>query len=138
MAALGSYAIKSIELQRYLLCNEDATLQFSGEDSTVANASFDLEAGGSEKVNIKSSNGLYWRRVDQNSYRIVSLAVEPNEDQSSWSSTLFKIVKDEKNKDRILHVQLGHYIEPNPVDSARVYALQKDPSDNQIVQFEKK
>ncbi|XP_008245569.1 PREDICTED: uncharacterized protein LOC103343703 [Prunus mume] len=136
----GPYAIKSVKLEKYLLYTPpDGSLLFSGESGTDPNTTFKVEADKdhSDLVNIKSSNGKYWRRVDETNNYINSTADVPYRNQSSWQCTLFQITKDtDGHKYRIRHVQLGGYVAPNPENKNRAYVSTSNDTGNQEVFFE--
>ena len=56
-------------------------------------------------------NNKYWVRWSKNHWWIVAGADEPDEDQSSWSCTLFEpvYVDGDAQTLRLCHVQLEHY-----------------------------
>ncbi|KAI5329405.1 hypothetical protein L3X38_028802 [Prunus dulcis] len=120
----GSLALKSVTLERYVVYIHkevyplNDVLECSGQDPESADATFQVAADAQDAslVNIKSSNGKYWRRADNESSWIVSDAVEIHEDQDSWECTLFRPVKvdddPQNNRYRFQHVQLGYYIQP--------------------------
>ncbi|KAL6281727.1 hypothetical protein ACE6H2_018608 [Prunus campanulata] len=118
----GSYAIRSVEVGKYLHCMQDGTLQFSENDFTTPNEQFQVayENDNSELVNITSFNNKYWMREKPDSFYIMSVGVGPDNNQNSVLCTLFKPEKvaqqqsdHDNNQYRLRHMQLRHYIEPD-------------------------
>ncbi|KAL6339303.1 hypothetical protein AAG906_028023 [Vitis piasezkii] len=78
-------------------------LQFSGEEVVTPTQRL---------VHIRCCyNNKYWVRWSKNHWWIVARADEPDEDQSSWSCTLFEpvYVDGDAQTLQFRHVQLGHY-----------------------------
>ncbi|CAL9030663.1 unnamed protein product, partial [Prunus brigantina] len=121
----GPSTFQSVTLGKYLIYKDEQhgplhdVLQCSGTDSESPDATFQVVVDSKDPslVNIKSSNGNYWRRADDKNTWIVSDAVAIHEDHDSWDSTLFRPVKvdddPENNRYRFQHVQLGNYIQPH-------------------------
>ncbi|KAL6337933.1 hypothetical protein AAG906_005398 [Vitis piasezkii] len=89
-------------------------LQFSGEEVVTPYSKYQVERAknGGGLVHIRCCyNNKYWVRWSKNHWWIVAGADEPDEDQSSWSCTLFEPVHvdDDAQTLRFRHVQLGHY-----------------------------
>ncbi|KAJ9697200.1 hypothetical protein PVL29_009122 [Vitis rotundifolia] len=89
-------------------------LQFSGEEVVTPYSKYQVEMAKSGKglVHIRCCyNNKYWVRRSKNHWWIVAGADEPDEDQLSWSCTLFMPVYIDGDAQtlRFRHVQLGHY-----------------------------
>lgn len=122
---------------RYENVQTRGLLQFAGETVMDPYAQFEVEKAKTWDglVHLKSRyTNKYLVRWSPNHYWITASAYAPNEDQSSWTCTLFKPIlvedSDGTKKVRLLHVQLGHYAclwrIAAPFDSC-LFAGSKDP-----------
>ncbi|XP_034679766.1 uncharacterized protein LOC117909825 [Vitis riparia] len=100
------YIQEDVQIHRFL--------QFSGEEVVTPYSKFQVERANNGRglVHIRCCyNNKYWVRWSRSHWWIVAGANEPNEDQSSWSCTLFEPVHVDGDAQtlRFRHVQLGHY-----------------------------
>ncbi|XP_028098184.1 uncharacterized protein LOC114297901 [Camellia sinensis] len=125
MALPRFLVLKSNYNNKYLrYINEDVQVhgfvQFSGEEVVSPYVKFQVElakSGSGNLVHIRCCyNNKYLVRWSANHWWIVAGADEPNEDQSTWSCTLFEptyVQGTASDGDaqtlRFRHVQLGHY-----------------------------
>uniref|UniRef100_A0A7C8ZQD7 Agglutinin domain-containing protein n=1 Tax=Opuntia streptacantha TaxID=393608 RepID=A0A7C8ZQD7_OPUST len=124
MAALAlpsSVCLKSVYNEKYLRYKYDdartrGLLQFAGETVMDPYAQFEVEKAKTWDglVHLKSRyTNKYLVRWSPNHYWITASAYNADEDQGSWTCTLFKPIlveeSDGTQKLRLLHVQLGHY-----------------------------